>query len=225
VAYSNQFLRLSWLFGVAGSDEIAVTGLNYTTAPGWTGAEAALAELVAADTGDLLIGDMNSLMSTAEIQWAGYSQLTGIKIAAIGTDGAYLTEPYIVEDESPSDGSTQQTPPQLSIVISLLSGFTLGAGNRGRMYLPHCHLGMATDSPVSNGATTDAVAAAAADFVNAVTGHLDDDLTAVVFPAIMSQVGAGSAKGVTAVSVGSVTDTQRRRRDQLTEIYSTVTLA
>ena len=38
---------------------------------------------------------------------------------------------------------------------------------------------------------------------------------------IMSSKGAGTTKGVTTVAVGNVVDTQRRRRNRLTENYGT----
>jgi hypothetical protein len=221
MAYSNQFISLRWLFRIIGTDEIAVTGLNYSTAPGWTGAVAALGEMSAGATAPALVNRMATLMGTAQIQWAEYSRLVGIKCAAVGTDGHYLTDPLIFEDDTPAAGASLQTLPQGAIVVSLLSGFTLGAGNRGRMYLPHCHAGIVAGSAQSDDATVAFIATAAGTFINGCTDDINADTTATLFPAIMSQKGAGTAKGVTSVAVGTVNDTQRRRRNALIESYVT----
>jgi hypothetical protein len=80
--------------------------------------------------------------------------------------------------------------------------------------------------PVTASAGRDAVAAAAKDFINNVTGLLNAITTAVIFPAIMSQNSTGSSgKGVTQVAVGGVNDTQRRRRNRIDEVYSVEDLA
>ena len=225
MAFSKQFIKFSFLFGVLGTDELAVTGINYSGAGSYATAVGQLEEIQTAD----LLADatdlMADLMGTAEVQWAGYSKLTGLKVAAISTAGAYLAEPLVYEDESPGGGSTQQTPPQLSIVLSLLAATTLGTGNRGRMYLPHCHLGMPSNTPTSDEATAEAVADAGVTFINSLTTLINGATTVDLNPVIMSEAGGGSAKDVFAVAVGTVNDTQRRRRNALIEVYSTSTLA
>jgi len=225
MAYSGQFLRVSWLFDVLGTEEIADTSLNYTTAPGWTGAVAALGELAAGDVGPSVSGDLLTLLATSGGRWADYSRHTGVKIAAVGTDGHYLTDPYVWEDATPSTGIAIGNPIQCTTVLTLNSGFALGKGNYGRMYLPHFYMSGLTASPYTDSSQAEDLADAGAAFLNAVTDDINDLTTAVLFPAIMGQTGSGTGKGVTEVRVGNVTDTQRRRRNRLTETYAVTPLA
>jgi hypothetical protein len=225
VAYSNQFIKVSYLFTLLGTDEIADTSLNFTSAPGWTGAVTALGEIQSADRTAIYNAYAPLFSGTTEFRWADYSELTGIKLAAVGTDGTYLTDPVTFEPVSKNTGDDTQVLPQSTIVVSLNTGLNLGGGNRGRMYLPHSRLDVDAGSPLINGAVTNMFAGGAKMFVNAVTAALNANVTATLFPAIMSQVGAGSSKGVTQVRVGDVNDTQRRRRNRLQETYVVRTLA
>lgn len=228
MAYDRQLLRVRFSFTVTGTDEIADTGLTYSTAPGWTGAAAALAELAAADVGPSLIGNMVTLMDTTQAQWASYSELRSVKIAALGTDGDYLEvedNPYIYEDPDPDSGASENILPQSTICCSLRSGFTTGKANYGRMYLPHTKIAQGTGLAVGDPTSALAVANAFRTFVNACTDDINAETTAVLFPVIASFVGSGTAKGVTEVAVGCVTDTQRRRRNALAENYQFVALA
>jgi len=221
MTYSGQFLKITFGFTVDGTDEIADTSINYTTAPGWTGAVVALSE---ADTG---YGDALTFMSTmlTSIGWADYSTLRSLKIAPIGTDGQYLADASVFEDDTPTDGDQANIPPQSTVVLSLRSGFTLGGGNYGRMYLPHTSPALETNTPYISASAATAIAGYGRTFVNDLTDWLNDQTTAVLFPAIMSNVGAGTGKGVTQVGVGRVIDTQRRRRNRLDDTATLVTLA
>jgi len=224
VVYSGQFLKFTFQFGIVGTDEIADTSINYTTVPGWSGAAAALAEL-GSDVLPGMVGALVTLYGTTGGKWCDFSQLKSIKAAAISTAGAYLSEPQLWEDDSPSQGTFIGGSPQLTTVLSLRSGFTLGGGNRGRMYLPHFSMSGLTASPFTDPGQAQSLADHSVTMINAWTTAINADTTAVLFPAIMSQTGAGSGKGVTEVRVGNVTDTQRRRRAQLNETYFTATLA
>jgi len=223
--FGGQFLKITWLFKITGTEEIADTSLNYTTVPGWAGAAAALAELDVGDLAAMREFYNDDLMDLAHISWADYSSLFSIKVAAIGTDGAYLTDPKTAETDTPDAGTAVGVLPQNTVVLSLRSGFTLGKGNFGRMYLPHTTLGTVATTPYAAEANAAAIASAGRTFINHVTGTINAATTAVLFPAIMSQAAGTPSRGVTAVAVGRVTDTQRRRRNRLLEQYSVQTLA
>jgi len=220
----RQWLDISFIFDVLASEETAVTSLNLAALAGWTGAEAALGELGGSDAASIY-GDMVTLMDNANLFWGNYSQLTAVKIAAIGTDGHYLAEPILYESETPDVGGSTTTIPQSTVVGSLRSGFTLGGANYGRMYLPHTRLGLVSGTAQSNAATTDIVAAAFKTFINDVTAVVNGEITAIVTPVIISQITGRPSKAVTSVAVGTVTDTQRRRRNRLTETSSFEPLA
>jgi hypothetical protein len=226
MAYSGQFLKITWGFTVSNSDEIADTSMHLTTAPGWTGAQAALEDLTAADLDDLTIAYRDFMQASQTLAWAGYSNLTSTKVAAIGTNGKYITDPKIDETAIGTiKGTSGGIVPQSTVVLSLRSGFTLGGGNYGRMYLPHCSFAIPNNDPRASAADAAALATAGAGFLNNVSGILNDSIDATVFPAIMSQTTPPTGKGVTQVAVGRVVDTQRRRRNRLSEEYQFHALA
>lgn len=221
--YERQFIKITWLFTIAGTEEVAVTSLDITSpAPGWSGAVAALGELSNSATVGAIDGRMNTLVAGTG-GWASYSRLNGVKMAAIGTDGKYLTEPH-QENVTPSSGNVEGVTAQSTLVLSLRSGFTLGGGNYGRMYLPHQRPTLTAGTPYISSAITTAIAGYAKAFVNGVVTDCNSAMTAVAQAAIMSEVGGGTTRGVTSVAIGRVVDTQRRRRNKLTEEYSFATL-
>jgi hypothetical protein len=84
---------------------------------------------------------------------------------------------------------------------------------------------LVSHTPVSNAATTDVICLAGKNFVNTLTGLIQAAVGSELRPAIMSQAAGSLSKTVAAVAVGNVNDTQRRRRNQLPEVYSNLTLA
>lgn len=225
MTYGGQQLKITFMFTVEGTDEVADTSISYTSAPGWTGAAAALAELDTADAVAIRGFYTDDLMDLAHISWSDYSNLVGVKIAALGTNGLYLVDPLIADTDTPVSGTATGLAPQTTVVLSLRSGFTVGKGNYGRMYLPHTTLGTQTNSPFASSTNTTAIALSAKDFVNNITTQINAATTATLFPAIMSQATGTPTRGVTSVAVGNVNDTQRRRRNRLQETYHFETLA
>lgn len=132
-----------------------------------------------------------------------------------------LTSPVVV-----GAGSNQTAPNQTATVISLITPLS-GRRYRGRIYIPCLIPGVLPtggrwgSSPVSN------LSIAGAYLIRALSNPsgaipAPSPIPAVVFPIVVqSQIGAGAATPVTAVKVGDVIDTQRRRRDQLAENYTT----
>jgi len=210
------------MFDIAGTDEIADTSLNFSSGAGWTGAVTALAELDSGTLATIRQSYVEDLLDgLANISWADYSRLLALKVAAVGTDGLYLTDARISEATTPSAGTAVGILPQDTVVLTTRSGFTIGGGNYGRMYLPHTSIGTVTGSPYANSTNTAAVAADGASFVGVVRDAINGDVTATMIPAIMSQVGSGTVKEIASVQVGNLTDTQRRRRNRLPETYAT----
>lgn len=221
----SQSLMISYLFTVTGTDEVAVTSARWSSVLGWTGAVAALAEIETADAMGGYYNEFAELMSNGALNWATYSVLAGVKIAAVGTDDLYLAPPLVYTEIAPSDGTVENNPAQCTCVLSLRSGLTIGRANYGRMYLPHCRPGQATGQAVMTSGTTEAIAVAGKTWMNNTTDQLNSECTATLFPQIMSAVGSGVARPVAQIAVGNVTDTQRRRRAQIPETYSFEDLA
>lgn len=114
-------------------------------------------------------------------------------------------------------------PPQISVVGSLLGNPEKGLGAKGRMFLPGCHLGLNTDAQISVTERGQLATTLAAMF-SAINADTD-------IPGLVINASKGRSTGVTAppinkeivkVKIGSVYDTQRRRRNQLNEVYSSV---
>jgi len=146
-------------------------------------------------------------------------RLTEIKISAVnadghvavGEDGNYL---QVVESPSPEDfsggGGALAHPTQVALCVSLQTA-RAGRHGRGRFYLPGPVIGLATDGLITVG-NRDTVANAVQGFVNDLN-TLDADFSVIV---------AGSDAHnsvVTNIRVGRALDTQRRRRNALTEDY------
>ena len=220
MAYTTSFTRVTWLFAIGGTEEVAATSVDLTL-PGATTYNAITAQTAQGALAEDYYGTYDSLFSGigGELLWADYSDLVGVKVAAIGPDGTYLTDPALYTAPTPTSGDDLNVPPQCTVVLSLRSGLVLGKGNYGRMYLPHTRFAMATGVPYTDTAITDDVAETAVTFLNAVN-TLSNSAVAGSAVSILSQAGTGSSKKVEEVWVGRIGDTQIRRRNRLTENYS-----
>jgi len=221
MAFNAQQISVNWIFGISGTDEVAYTGMSYSFGAGWTGAAAAVNALTDTDLEALYVA-MTALMDTAQLQWADYSNLVGVKVAALDTEGHYLPTASIKQWEAAvvEHGASQQILPQSTVVVSLRTVTTLGKGNYGRMYLPHTKVGQGAGDASGNLGTVGPIATNAGAFVEDVTAALRTGTDVDVVPVIMGQTGVGTQKLVTHVMVGTVTDTQRRRRNRLVEVYA-----
>jgi len=221
MAYDRQSIKVDWTWTIDGTDEVANTGFHLSNIAGWTGAAAKLTAIGSTvGWGTDLYAAMVTCIGGGSFNWADYSTLRSVRVAALGTDGLYLVDPLVFESETPTTGSAGQVHPQASIVLSLRSPSTIGRANYGRMYMPHVRGSLQTASPYMSSLTTGAIAAAGAGLLDDVTTVINDNAGDEVLPVIMSAVGSGTAKGVTSVLCGQVVDTQRRRRNRLQETYS-----
>lgn len=225
MAYDRQHLLITWRFGIPITDEIAITTLKLSNAiPGWS-ASAALAELAPLTTvGDALLDAMGDLMETTQIQWAGYSHLQGVRVVSVNEAGVEDLDALERAIGTDRVGTANTTIPQSSVVMSLRSGSSIGSANFGRMFLPHTALGMLPGEPASTTGTTAIVVAAFRGFLNVVTAAVNGAVSIDVQPFIMSNLSPKPSKPVVQVAVGTVNDTQRRRRNALIEQYSSLPL-
>lgn len=221
MAYPKQFLKLSMLFAIVNTDEVANTSVNITTLGGAPfDAGAALALWTATDLQNVAIAYAAMLSAPVDLAWASYSHLVGIKLAAVGTDGHYVGEPKL-EEITGIAGDNANVEPQSTAVVSLWSGLTFGQANYGRMYPPHTKMSQTTGTPYAIAGVQADYADSAVEFITAVNDIADGHVPAsgVV---ILSAVGSGSVKAASQVRIGRLNDTQRRRRNNLTEDYVVV---
>jgi hypothetical protein len=161
-----------------------------------------------------------------------------VKVALINTNGTtdednidYYNFPGTVQGGS----SDPPMPPQITLAATMTSDFQRGLAAKGRMYLPGiAHSVEATTGrlPSSMTETLNTGFKTFLDAINADTdipgnviiaskGHKTDTLDANGHPVYVD----GRNAEVTGCRIGSVYDTQRRRRNHLGEAYNTKVLA
>ncbi len=160
-----------------------------------------------------------------------------IKVAQIKTDGETRLDNVVYAPYgTPIAGSNSGVihPPQITLVATMEVAGARGLAAKGRMYLPGIAKNIGTNGQLSTGdvldlATSfktflDAVNAAAPvgeSVILASQGNRVKDVNGKYVPVPGTAVNAE----VDRVRVGSVYDTQRRRRNALPELYQTATLA
>lgn len=166
-------------------------------------------------------------LSTSHI--SGDWKCEGVKLALLNEDGhtdlSNVVTSYYATPISGGEGGGS-LPPQVSLSAQLASDIPRGPGAKGRMYLPGIRtpINSATGKIGSTEATQ--VATALKNFFNTVNGSFD--APGQLVNASQGRLGIGGVAPlnatVTKVRVGDVYDTQRRRRNALTETYQTQVL-
>lgn len=172
---------------------------------------------------------LESVTGAAETFWTAIqarvargTRLNSVKVAPVDEDGRYIDnmDSVIYDWATPLQGSASSVhPPQVSVVASLTTGTRRGNATHGRMYLPLTGIAInQNDFTISSGERQ--------TIANAVKGLLNDSLSTIqdisLDPVVMSNIGSGTTRTITTVAVGSIPDTQRRRRNRFTEEYTIV---
>jgi len=157
------------------------------------------------------------------------AKLTFMKLNPIGQDGHYL-EPTTLEYAfaPPVNGGSSAVlhPNQCTLVVSTRTALERGHAHAGRFYLPLCAKSLETQSGAISPGEAMLVATAAATFLSELHDQPGPDLLGPedFHVAVMSSVGQGFTNRITHVRVGCVIDTQRRRRNDLSENYQSAPL-
>lgn len=154
---------------------------------------------------------------------------TQVKAARLGVDGKYDgTDVPVSFPTTPKWGAwgAGTLPPQVALVATLIGGSGKGLGGKGRMYLPGVSNGVDANGKIP-GINVGKIATGIAVFLDAVNASFDSP--GVVINASkghekLAGIGARNVP-VNGVRVGDVYDTQRRRRNSLSETYQTADLA
>lgn len=214
--YQNRVIRAT-IFGTmyAGAEEWS-TGF-YLGMPGSDAANPSEAAAQAIGTA------WNAFFENAGsgISWAWKTE--GVKLALKGTDGKTIPDQvatYYFSDQPVGAKPDNGYPPQVAVVCTLLAGTGKGLAGKGRMYIP------GVSHPLQQGGRmhTDASGTTSANlktFFDAV--NADATVEGVVVNASQGRLAAGGSgpitKVVNEIRVGTVYDTQRRRRNGLVEEY------
>lgn len=149
-----------------------------------------------------------------------YDATTTLDTATVGELTMSSGQQTARQDQSidlPGTAAGEPLPPQVSMVVSLQTAVANRAG-RGRFYLP---------APTVASVSAHVIASATIAAVAAAAGALFAGLDAgTITPVIYHRTGsmAGTVTNLTSARVGSVFDTQRRRRDKLIETYTSVAI-
>lgn len=224
MTYANQFLKLSFLFTVAGTDEIAVTSLHLNGGTGFN-ATAALGDWDATAAQSIAGHYKGDLMDATGTYWGDYSSLVAVKMAAIDTDGNYVAgvDPVTTNLATTYTGTTNPVPIQCSRLLIVRSGETTGVANYGRMYLPHTSGPQTSGNPHVTSAATNALRDGVALFFNHVQAAASPLGSGASWD-LMSAKGSGTNKVAAFVGTTNVIDTQRKRYNSLVVSTSLSTL-
>lgn len=144
-------------------------------------------------------------------------RITGVRAQYYGPSGPALYSGFRAFTTPLAGQGTISMPPQCSMVVSLLTSIA-GRKFRGRMYWPNLAGSMTSSMKLTVPAGT---ATGFATMLNEIASRYPGP--DIIEPAVYSAVDQ-ALTSVTSVRVGDVVDTQRRRRDALTEIYQEAAL-
>jgi hypothetical protein len=174
--------------------------------------DSAAAAIAALSPGASLLVSMSQLLSVTgarvEVRDDSNDSLIGIATAARSSALPGTNSPVM--------------PPQCASVYSLRTN-TPGASGRGRLYWPT--VGVQLDGTGRIDATTrTAYTTAMKAYLAAIQAALATAFPTIGFDLAVRSKTTHTTPHVTRMQLGSVVDTQRRRRDKLTEAYTTVTI-
>ena len=175
-------------------------------------------------------GELNAAVVAVNGWWGGTSSLIGddyrlssMKFAAIGTDGLYPDgySPLIYDFSPVTPGGTaiaiSQFPLQVASVMSLTTAAARGRAHRGRVYLPPI-AGNLSATYLFSAANCQTRANSFADLLETLNAAIGGACS------VMSRIGTGTTRAVTAVECGDRPDVQRRRAGRQIETYSSAPL-
>jgi hypothetical protein len=216
MTYVKNFLQLTW-GGRYFDEDIWVNGLHLIdVAPD---AETTFASVYTQEVLNDLAFNIQS-MHTAPTGNHSAAMLDWVKLAIVGPNGKYVTDPITVDFSVDMPGGNGGVLyPQLATAVSLRTAKKRGPGSVGRFYAP---VALVVDGRghVESFILTDFVGNVA-NMVNEINNTLiaaEPDGSIKV--GNVSKVGLGTQEPVTNVAVGDVVDTQRRRRNKFREAYS-----
>jgi hypothetical protein len=212
---------VTWGGGLISGREQWQTGFHcapLTTDYDLSAYQAAMKSISVEDIWKVAAKTINNSATYSLMTYTNAQSVEWAKVALIGVNGRYVDEPLVWEQQQKGFGAIGTSDaPQITPVLSLWAGKTLGKANRGRMYLP-CPYNW--NNQLDNG--TGQLPAANINQMVQQYSHVLSDINGEVStqivstkPVIMSSLGAGYCNEVQKVGAGRVLDTQRSRRRNL----------
>lgn len=152
-----------------------------------------------------------------------------VKMAQLTTSGATMLNNVVYYNYgTPIAGASSGTdnPPQIALVATLTTNTPRGIGSKGRMFLPGIRAAVDSTAHISS-TTVGTIATNFQTFLNGVNTDLG-----VAGDIILASKGRATGTPVapvntlvTGIKLGNVYDTQRRRRNELNEVYTSKTIS
>lgn len=211
-----------------GGAEIWTTGFFL----GAEGADATDPDGLAAEIGPYWASFFSTANSAVSVQYRTL-QVKVSQFDANGVTNQALTDYYDFVTPPTGGGGSLAHAAQVSLVATLTSGVTRGAGSKGRMYLPGINSAVGTNGKLAT-ASSQNISLNLKDMFDAINADVDIPGQVIlashgpvtkVMPGPVLSYFSPSNHLVTGLKVGDVLDTQRRRRNGLVEAYSARTLA
>ena len=202
-----------------------VAGPNGTLTQQWTARVGQTGSPVNADAGVQidLAEDMRTFIAACSARISNYFRWTHVKIAPVLASGKYGGPSSIYNFTTPVIGgdATGMLPPEVAIAVSWKAP-VLGRRGRGRVYLP----ATAQDAIVQDGIVSPTWRTALANAAKQLVEDLEDFPGVDALNGTFVTMSAGSASAVipTEARVGSHADSQRRRQQDVPEVYTVVAL-
>lgn len=202
--YSRSFLRhqLRWLLP---GGELATCNVAWALDSSIVSVSDAEVDALA-DKGVAYWGDLAGSYSD-EMSYAGSN------VYWVGVDGHIVETFERAVTPIPGDVGAHMLPHEVAIAVTLRTASASRSG-RGRFYLPPVATGAVTTGGRLDASARPAIAGFSATY-------LSEDTGTGLFSVVASGT-TGALRPVTECQVGDVFDSQRRRRDQLVEVRSTV---
>lgn len=178
---------------------------------------------------DAIATAWQTFFTTASSAISSRYQTTAIKVSEVlanGTSNPNLTKYHTYGTPISGAAGSTANPPQCALVATLTSARQRGYASKGRMYLPGINTTVGTDGRLLTSAV-DPTATNLKTFFDSVNSTNGLSLYAILNSAATTGVPSHSALQVrvTGLKIGNVFDTQRRRRNGLTETYTAKVLA
>lgn len=218
MAFAHKVSRFTAFGSSYGGDEEWSTGF-------WIGTETADAAAPTQLTANAFLTAWTTFFTNSTTNIASGFKTVGVRVSRYGTDGimepatnfyAYPTVP------TPGGGAAVALAAQLSLVASMQARPDRGLAAKGRMFLPGVSAAVGTDGRIAQTICT-SIATNLDTMFTALNGGFDTGGYLINASKGGSGVGGPAPinRRVEDILVGNVYDTQRRRRNQLSETYST----
>jgi hypothetical protein len=200
----------------------------------WMGKENADADLPTQQLADDIRSAWYTFFTAPASQISNRWETTLVKVSSLGMDGKSDSQDTIYSAFAGNCKGVATTffPPQIALAATMTSAVARGVGAKGRMFIPGVSMAVEYNGTILTGAIN-GLRDKFVDFLNACnTSTATADTVVLASHGSINKDGtpkvggkAPITKAVTGVRVGNVYDTQRRRRNGISESYVTGTLA